>query len=95
MKIETCIFNRNEKETDNTNNNNGENKMKKKGIIKKMKGKNQTISIKINRVEEKMVNNKDIFYVEMKDEEKKDILRKEVKRQSRCQNFLLSHYLII
>ncbi len=34
------------------------------------------MSVKINRVEEKLVNNKDTFYVEMNDEEKNEILKK-------------------
>ena len=72
------ILNRNEKETDNINNNNGEdeNEENNKDKHKENEEKKRTMSVKINRVEEKMVNNKDTFYVEMNDEEKNEILKK-------------------
>ena len=72
------ILNRNEKETDNINNNNGEdeNEENNKDKHKENEEKKRTMSVKINRVEEKIVNNKDTFYVEMNDEEKNEILKK-------------------
>ena len=73
------ILNRNEKETDyisNNNNKEDENEENNKDKQQENNEKKRIMSVKINRVEEKLVNNKDTFYVEMNDEEKNEILKK-------------------
>ena len=40
------------------------------------------MSVKINRVKEKAVDYKDTFYVEMNDEEKKNILNKKIDKEN-------------
>ena len=50
---------------------------------KENNNKKETMPVQINRVEEKLVNNKETFYVEMNEEDKKEIIRtkKENKKQ--------------
>jgi len=48
----------------------------------KKNNQNSQISIKINRVKEKHVDYKDTFYVEMSDEEKKNILNKKTEKEN-------------
>ena len=77
------IDNKSEKESNFTSNNNAEDendvKDKTKEIEKEQEIENKennkkihTMSVQINRVEEKLVDNKETFYVEINDEEKKE-----------------------
>ena len=80
------IDNKSEKESNDTSNNENDEKDKIKEIEKEYEKENEnkekkekirTMSVQINRVEEKLVDNKDTFFVEMNyDEEKKQ--RKEI-----------------
>ena len=84
------IDNKSEKESNDTSNNEIDEKDKIKEVEKecekedsKEKGeKIHTMSVQINRVEEKLVNNKDTFFVEMNDDEEKQqrnqILKKNI-----------------
>ena len=91
------IPNRNEKETDYINNNNNkedENEENNKDKQQENNEKKRIMSVKINRVEEKLVNNKDTFYVEMNDEEKNEILKKKkenMKPKSKLSTMPLSY----
>ena len=92
------IDNKSEKESNDTSNNENDEKDKIKDIEKEYEKENDkednkekkekihTMSVQINRVEQKLVDNKDTFFVEMNyDEEKKQ--RKElVKKKSGNQN---------
>ena len=82
------IDNKSENESNDTSNNNEENEEKDKikeiqnhFVNEKDKGDNNnqnvcTMSVKINRVEEKLVDSKETFYVEMNDEDRKNIIKK-------------------
>ena len=67
------IDNKSEKESNDTSNNNGEIEEKEK--IKENNPKKRTMSVQINRVEEKIVDNKETFFVEMNDKEMKDLIK--------------------
>ena len=60
------IDNKSEKESNDTSNNNEENEENNE--------KKRTMSVKINRVQEKIVDNKETFYVEMDDKEMKEFI---------------------
>ena len=90
-KDEYLLFNidnkSDEKESNDTSNNNLdeeiEEKEKDKDKEKEYKGKKKnSINVQINRVKEKLVDNKDTFYVEMNDEHKKEILKKNSNKNS-------------
>ena len=49
------------------------------GDVKKKR--NASLPIKIDRVKEKMVDNKETFYVEMNDENRKEILKKNIEKK--------------
>ena len=51
-----------------------------KGEVKKKR--NASLPIKIDRVKEKLVDNKETFYIEMNDENKKEILKKNIDKKS-------------
>ena len=50
-----------------------------KGEVKKKR--NASLPIKIDRVKEKLVDNKETFYIEMNDENKKEILKKNIDKK--------------
>ena len=62
------IDSKSEKESNDTSNNNEENEEKESH------DKKRTMSVKINRVQEKIVDNKETFYVEMDDKEMKEFI---------------------
>ena len=51
------------------------------------KNDKKIMSVQINRVEEKLVDNKETFFVEMNDEEKKEILKKKIDIQQKIQKY--------
>ena len=85
------IDNKSEKESNDTSNNENDEKDKIKEIEKECENTNEnekednkekkekirTMSVQINRVEEKLVDNKETFFVEMNDDEEK-LQRKEI-----------------
>ena len=81
-KDENLLFNidnkSDEKESNDTSNNNLDEEIEEK----ECRGKKNSINVQINRVEEKLVDNKDTFYVEMNDEHKKEILKKNSNKNS-------------
>ena len=91
-KDEYLLFNidnkSDEKESNDTSNNNldeeidEKDKDKDKEKEKESKGKKNSINVQINRVEEKLVDNKETFYVELNDEHKKEILMKNLYKKS-------------
>ena len=64
-------------------------KRRKQNKPNKEKKEKRTMSVQINRVEEKMVDNKDTFFVEMNEEEKKEIIRKKIESQKKSSKFLI------
>ena len=68
------IKNKIDKNTNNSNEKKEDNGIEKESD--KNNNQNTKMSVKINRVKEKPVDYKDTFYVEMNDEEKKNILNK-------------------
>ena len=63
-------------------------KRRKQNKQNKEKKEKRTMSVQINRVEEKMVDNKDTFFVEMSEEERKEILKKKFD-QKKSSKFLI------
>ena len=49
--------------------------------------KNETMPVQINRVEEKLVNNKETFFVEMSEEEKKEIIKTKADKKKTMSKF--------
>ena len=66
------VENKSEKESNDTSNNNGEEENEEKG---KKKPKRRTMSVNINRVQDKMVDNKETFFVEMNDKEMREFIK--------------------
>ena len=64
-------------------------KRRKQNKPNKEKKEKRTMSVQINRVEEKMVDNKDTFFVEMNEEERREILRKKFDFQKKSSKFLI------
>ena len=81
-KDEYLLFNidnkSDEKESNDTSNNNLDEEIEEK----ECRGKKNSINVQINRVEEKLVDNKETFYVELNDEHKKEILMKNLYKKS-------------
>ena len=83
------IDNKSENESNDTSNNNEDNEEKdkiktikkdfedekEKEEVKVIREKTRTMSVKINRVEEKLVDNKETFFLEMNDEDRKNIIK--------------------
>ena len=65
-----------EKESNDTSNINPDEENEEKD--KDNKDRKLSIPVKINRVEEKLVNNKETFFIEMNDENRNEILKKNV-----------------
>ena len=64
-------------------------KKRKQNKPNKEKKEKRTMSVQINRVEEKMVDNKETFFIEMNEEERKEILRKKLDSQKKSSKFLI------
>ena len=88
------IDNKSEKESNDTSNNNAEDENDEKEKVKEI-GKEEeienkennkkihTMSVQINRVEEKLVDNKETFFVEMNDEERSKYSNKKIDKKSK------------
>ena len=74
-KDEYLLLNIDNKSTNDASNN-GEEEIEEKEISFKKKGRRLSIPVQINRVEEKIVDNKETFYVEMDENNKNEILSK-------------------
>ena len=74
-KDEYLLLNIDNKSTNDASNN-GEEEIEEKEISFKKKERRLSIPVQINRVEEKIVDNKETFYVEMDENNKKEILGK-------------------
>ena len=74
-KDEYLLLNIDNKSTNDASNN-GEEEIEEKEISFKKKERKLSIPVQINRVEEKIVDNKETFYVEMDENNKKEILGK-------------------
>ena len=74
-KDEYLLLNIDNKNTNDASNN-GEEEIEEKEISFKKKERKLSIPVQINRVEEKIVDNKETFYVEMDENNKNEILSK-------------------
>ena len=74
-KDEYLLLNIDNKNTNDASNN-GEEEIEEKEISFKKKERRLSIPVQINRVEEKIVDNKETFYVEMDENNKNEILSK-------------------
>lgn len=73
---EYLLLNIDNKSSNDTSNNYGEEEIEEKEISFKKKERKLSIPVQINRVEEKIVDNKETFYVEMDEKNKNEILCK-------------------
>jgi hypothetical protein len=73
-KDEYLLLNIDNKSSNDTSNNYGEEEIEEKEISCKKKERKLSIPVQINRVEEKIVDSKETFYVEMDEKNKNEIL---------------------
>ena len=90
------IDNKSEKESYHSSHNNGESEekdkkeRKKRNIVsedKKDKKEKRTMSVQINRVEEKIVDNKETFFVEMNEEERKELMKRKMESHKKLKKY--------
>ena len=81
------ILSKSEKETDDTSYNNGDDEKEEKDKNTENNDKKPTMSVKINRVEEKIVDNKETFYVEMSDKEKEEFIKAKMEKKKPTSKF--------
>ena len=67
-----------------------EKERKKRNIVsedKKDKKEKRTMSVQINRVEEKIVDNKETFFVEMNEEERKELMKRKMESHKKLKKY--------
>ena len=79
------IYNKNE--TNDTLHYKGVDNNEEEDKDKENNNKKETMPVQINRVEEKLVNNKETFYVEMNEEDKKEIIRAKEEKKNQMSQF--------